>query len=60
MSNRNDLRSMLADPVAFRAGLVVDADGSPRILGESLDDWQARDYAALDPAWRSVAQGRRP
>lgn len=39
-----------ADPAAFRADLVVDVDGVPRKLGDVQDPWQAKDFAALDPA----------
>jgi phage terminase large subunit-like protein len=50
-----DLRTLQTDPAAFRRSLNIDADGSPRRLGECLDPWQAADFEALDPAWRSVA-----
>jgi phage terminase large subunit-like protein len=38
------------DPEAFRADLLIDVDGLVRRLGDVLDDWQAADFAALDPA----------
>lgn len=45
----------IADPAAFRAGLLIDSDAGPVTLGSVLDPWQAADFAALDPAWRRVA-----
>ena len=39
-----------ADPVAFRADLIVDVDGVARRFGDVQDDWQKADFAALDPA----------
>jgi len=37
-------------PAAFRDRLVVDVDGTPKVLGGVLDDWQRTDFAALDAA----------
>jgi phage terminase large subunit-like protein len=33
----------------------MDADGTPRRLGDMLDDWQAADFSALDAGWRRAA-----
>lgn len=43
------------DPAAFRADLVIDVDGVARKLGDVMDDWQAADFAALDPALKRCA-----
>jgi hypothetical protein len=43
------------DPVAFRERLLIDADGKPCRYTDAMDDWQAADFAALDPAWRRIA-----
>jgi hypothetical protein len=45
-------------PAAFRRELRLEGPESPR-FAESLPDWQARDFAALDPAWSALA-GRAP
>lgn len=50
-----DLRRLQSDPVAFRANLLIDANGSPRRLAEVADPWQRDDFLRLDPAWRVVA-----
>lgn len=39
-----------ADPAAFRTDLMVDVDGVARRFGDVMDQWQAADFAALDPA----------
>lgn len=51
-----EIRARLArqDPAAFRAFLRVDADGTPKLLGESIDAWQGRDFASLDHGWKWV------
>jgi hypothetical protein len=50
------------DPAAFRADLIIDVDGVARRFGDVMDaDWQATDFAALDPAlMRCNGRGRRP
>ena len=35
--------------------LLIDCDGEPKRLGDVLDPWQERDFAALDPGWKRVA-----
>jgi hypothetical protein len=42
-------------PAEFRAKLLVDCDGEPRLLGEAADPWQRKDFDALDPGWMRVA-----
>lgn len=46
-----------ATPADFRRKLLIDpaAGGSPRPLAEIADDWQARDFEALDAAWIRAA-----
>lgn len=51
----NKLKSFAADPAAFRAALVIDADGGPVPFGKSMDDWQRSDFSALDLGWLKVA-----
>ncbi len=43
------------DPAAFRADLLVDVDGLARRFGDTMDDWQRQDFAALDPALQRAA-----
>jgi hypothetical protein len=49
MSATTDLATFAVDPAAFRANLVIDADGTPRRWAEVMDPWQRADFAALDP-----------
>lgn len=53
----SSLRARLAkqDPAAFRSFLRIDADGTPKLLGENLDPWQRQDFEALDPGWKWMA-----
>jgi len=46
-----------ASPAAFRDDLLIDCDGTVKRLGDVLDDWQRRDFEALDPGLM-VAAGR--
>lgn len=39
----------------FRNRLLIDCDGTPRLLSEVADPWQQADFDALDPGWESVA-----
>lgn len=50
-----DLLQLQSDPAAFRQALLIDTDAGPRPLAEVMDDWQAADFAALDPGWRRAA-----
>lgn len=47
----------ISTPVAFRQRLFIDpaGGGAPRRLAESLDDWQRKDFEALDAAWMRAA-----
>ncbi len=55
MASSGDLKKLQADPAAFRAALRIDADGKTVPLAKAMDDWQAKDFARLDPGWRRVA-----
>jgi len=52
-ANTIDLEA-LSDPERFRASLLIDTDQGPAFLGDVADDWQQRDFRALDPGWRAV------
>jgi hypothetical protein len=43
----------LADPVAFRRALLIDADGAA--VPFRPDAWQEADFRAMDPAWQFSA-----
>jgi hypothetical protein len=53
-----DLLNLQSDPVAFRSALLIDTDGGPRPLAECMDDWQDRDFRALDSGWRRAVLGK--
>jgi len=46
------LRRMASNPATFRRHLRIEDD---RQLGDCLDDWQAADFEATDPAWMRIA-----
>jgi hypothetical protein len=48
------LQRLASDPAEFRRHLVIDADGGPRRLAETMNDWQREDFEALDAGWRRV------
>jgi hypothetical protein len=55
MSQRIDAATFnryASDPAAFRADLLIDADGEPKRFGDVAEPWQVKDFAALDPALR--------
>lgn len=45
----------MAEPHEFRRRLLIEAGGELRLLGDVADDWQDRDFHALDSGWRCVA-----
>lgn len=47
-------RAMRMEPARFRRLLLLQSD-PPIRLREQLQPWQERDFAALDPAWQSLA-----
>jgi phage terminase large subunit-like protein len=53
MPRSPQLQEMAASPAAFRRSVLIDADGAA--VPFKPDDWQERDFAAMDPAWMSVA-----
>ena len=46
------LSKLQADPAEFRRTLLIDTDGQTVRFGETIDGWQAEDFAALDQTWR--------
>lgn len=52
-----NLLELQNDPAAFRAALLIDTDGGPRPFGEVANDWQERDFRALDSGWRRAVVG---
>jgi hypothetical protein len=51
MLSRDRYHEYASDPAAFRRDLIIDRGGKPACLGECLDDWQRKDFEALDGAW---------
>ncbi len=49
------MAEVVADPMEYRKALTIDAGGELRQLDDVMDDWQRRDYEALDAGWRRVA-----
>jgi hypothetical protein len=47
-------------PAAFRAELVIPAARGPAKLGDVLAPFQVKDFAALDPAFIALRDGRQP
>lgn len=52
-----NLVAIQTDPAAFRQCLLIDTDNGPRPLGQCVDDWQDRDFKALDSGWLRAVQG---
>lgn len=52
-----NLLNLQQSPAAFREALLIDADGGPRPLSECIEDWQRKDFEALDDGWRRAALG---
>jgi hypothetical protein len=48
MISKTKFNEYAADPSAFRADLMMDADGSVRRFGDIVEPWQSADFAALD------------
>jgi len=57
-TTKNKLAELQRNPVAFRNTLLIDAGGVARPLGQVCEQWQQRDFEALDPAWQRVAGHR--
>lgn len=56
MSQKRDIliQRLKADPQLFRTKLRIKTPDGPKVLAESLDDWQAEDFEATDEAWKSA------
>lgn len=53
------LERFAADPVAFRAALMVDAGrAAPVRFADVIEPWQAADFRATDPGWRVVGDAK--
>jgi hypothetical protein len=52
-----ELLKLQQDPAAFRDALLIDTDAGPRPLREVQDDWQRRDFEALDSGWVRAVLG---
>lgn len=50
-----DLLNLQSDPAAFRAALLIDTDSGPKPFAEVMDDFQKKDFEALDPGWKRAA-----
>lgn len=50
----NDFQKLQASPQAFRNAINIDCDGSKKRLSEVMDDWQRKDFRALDDSWKAV------
>lgn len=50
-----NLLELQGSPAAFRAALLIDSDSGP--LPFKPDDWQQKDFAALDDGWRRAVIG---
>ena len=50
-----NLRELQSNPPAFRRSLRIDADGDAVLFADVVEDWQRRDFDAIDPAWQRVA-----
>jgi phage terminase large subunit-like protein len=54
-----DLLNLQSDPAAFRDALLIDTSAGPKPYRDCIqgNDWQADDFAALDPGWRRAVVG---
>jgi len=52
-----DLLHLQSEPAAFRDALMIDTDSGPRPLSECMDEWQRRDFVALDSGWQRAVAG---
>lgn len=58
--NATKFKHLATDPAAFRAELVFPSAHGPARFGDVLAPFQARDFAALDPALLALAAGQKP
>jgi len=54
-----ELKRLQSSPAAFREALKISAGSKIVRLSAIMDDWQRRDFEALDPGWMMIA-GKRP
>ena len=59
MISQDPLRQVCRRPGRVPSRPLVDVDGVARRFGDVMDDWQAKDFAALDPALMRC-NGRKP
>lgn len=53
-------KTNILHPAAFRQKLLVPTDVGNRPLASVVDQWQQKDFAALDPAWLRVCGYKAP
>lgn len=58
--NGAQLRKLAASPEAFRSALLIPAGTGNRRLADAVADFQYRDFAALDPAFKAMAASKPP
>jgi phage terminase large subunit-like protein len=52
--NHQDILNACLDPARFRELVLIDSDKGAVPLAKVLDDWQAKDFLAMDPAWQRL------
>jgi hypothetical protein len=55
MSNQKLIDEYRSNPAAFRRYLYVEVSGTVKRLGQIVEDWQAADFAAIDPGLKLSA-----
>jgi hypothetical protein len=56
MNTERDMTKLIkASPSEFRRRFFIECDGQVKRLAEVEDDWQRRDFEALDPGWQLAA-----
>ena len=54
------LSRMQADPAAFRAAIRIPIAGGGKTFANCMADFQRRDFAAMDLAFKALAAGKKP
>ena len=49
-----NILELQSDPNAFRNSLLIDTDTGPRPFADCKDDWQEKDFRALDSGWKKA------
>lgn len=52
-----DLKQLQSDPAAFRSTLLIDTDAGAQRFSDVMDEWQDRDFRALDSGWQRAVIG---